>query len=91
MITTSLLFMTTFELHTSVVDKIDFQKALGKRIKEIREKNNISQAELAALCNFEKSNMNRIESGKTCPSSYTLYKISSSLSITLSEITSVIK
>ena len=74
-----------------MVDKIDFQKALGKRIKDLREIKQISQAELAALCNFEKSNMNRIESGKTCPSSYTLYKISSALGITLSEITSVIE
>ena len=82
--------MTTFGNHISVVDKIDFQKALGRRIREIREKNNISQAELAALCNFEKSNMNRIESGKTCPSSYTLYKISTNLEVALSDITSVI-
>ncbi|QFG52032.1 helix-turn-helix domain-containing protein [Chryseobacterium sp.] len=73
-----------------MVDKIDFQKALGRRIKDLRETKNVSQAELAALCNFEKSNMNRIESGKTCPSSYTLYKISTALEVKLSEVTSVI-
>ncbi|MCQ9635058.1 helix-turn-helix domain-containing protein [Chryseobacterium sp. WG23] len=51
----------------------------------------MSQAELALLCNFEKSNMNRIETGKTCPSSFTLYKISISLEVKLSEITDVIE
>lgn len=73
------------------MEKLDFQVALGKRIKELRLEKNISQAELAALCNFEKSNMNRIESGKTCPSSYTLYKISTHLEVKLSSITSVIE
>ena len=73
------------------VEKIDFQKALGKRIKELRLAKNISQAELGALCNFEKSNMNRIEAGKTCPSSYTLFKIYINLGVKLSEITSVIE
>ena len=72
------------------MDKIDFQKALGKKVRDIRETKKISQAELAALCNFEKSNMNRIESGNTCPSSYTLYKIAKGLQVKISEITSAI-
>ncbi|MNT25711.1 anaerobic benzoate catabolism transcriptional regulator [compost metagenome] len=74
-----------------LVEKSDFQKALGKRIRQLREEKNLSQAELSALCNFEKSNMNRIESGKTSPSSYTLYKISLGLEVKLSSITDVIE
>ena len=73
------------------MDKEKFQIALGKRIKQLREEKNLSQAELAALCNFEKSNMNRIEAGRTCPSSFTLYKISISLGVKLSSITSTIE
>ena len=73
------------------MEKLEFQVALGKRIRQLREDKNLSQAELAALCNFEKSNMNRIESGKTCPSSFTLYKISSALEVTLSSITNTIE
>lgn len=73
------------------MEKKDFQIALGKRIRQLREENNLSQAELAALCNFEKSNMNRIESGKTCPSSFTLYKISIALEVKLSSITNTIE
>lgn len=74
-----------------LVEKLDFQISLGKRIRQLREEKKISQAELALLCNFEKSNMNRIETGKTCPSSFTLYKISISLEVKLSEITNVIE
>lgn len=73
------------------MEKVEFQIALGKRIRQLREEKNLSQAELAALCNFEKSNMNRIESGKTCPSSFTLYKISASLEVKLSSITNTIE
>lgn len=73
------------------MEKQDFQIALGKRIRQLREDKNLSQAELAALCNFEKSNMNRIESGKTCPSSFTLYKISIALEVKLSSITNTIE
>ncbi|WMC07176.1 MAG: hypothetical protein PQ275_17950 [Elizabethkingia anophelis] len=84
--------MTTFGVHyNSLMSKEEFQKAIGKRIKYLRTGQNMSQAELAALCNFEKSNMNRIESGKTNPSSYTLYRISVSLGVKLSDITNVIK
>ena len=37
---------------------------IGKKIKEIRELKDISQQDLAARCNFEKSNMSRLEAGK---------------------------
>lgn len=73
------------------MEKVEFQIALGKKIRQLREEKNLSQAELAALCNFEKSNMNRIESGKTCPSSFTLYKISIALEVKLSSITNTIE
>lgn len=72
------------------MDKVEFQIALGKRIRQLREDKNLSQAELAALCNFEKSNMNRIEAGRTCPSSFTLYKISTGLGVQLSDITDLV-
>ncbi|WP_435522914.1 hypothetical protein [Chryseobacterium indoltheticum] len=42
------------------MDKKEYQVAIGKRIKQLREKKNISQVELAALCNFEKSNMSSV-------------------------------
>lgn len=71
------------------MDKKELQVKIGKRIKELRELKNISQIDLASACNFEKSNMNRIESGNTCPSIYTLYKIAQNLEIKMTEITDV--
>lgn len=59
---------------------------IGKRIKKLREEKNISQQALAYLCDFEKSNMSRIESGRTNPTIGTLYKISLALSVNLIEL-----
>ncbi|MFP3598440.1 helix-turn-helix domain-containing protein [Chryseobacterium sp. SIMBA_029] len=68
------------------MDKKEYQVAIGKRIKQLREKKNISQVELAALCNFEKSNMSRLEAGNTNPTAYTLYIIAQKLEIETFEI-----
>jgi len=72
------------------LDKKSFQVLIGKRIRQLREEKNISQIELASLCNFEKSNMSRLEAGNTNPTAYTLYKIAQNLNVPLSEITNVI-
>lgn len=68
------------------MNKKEFQIAIGKRIKELREKKNISQTELGNLCDIERTNMNRIEAGKTNPTSYTLYKIALKLNVELSQL-----
>ena len=66
--------------------KKEFQIALGKRIKQLREEKNISQTELGNLCEIERSNMNRIEAGNTNPTSYTLYRIAQKLEVDLPEL-----
>jgi len=71
------------------LDKLSLQVKIGRRIKELRESKNISQVDLAYACDFEKSNMSRIEAGKTCPNIYTLYKIAQYLEINLSELVSL--
>lgn len=63
--------------------------AIGKNIKAIREERNISQAELAARCNYEKSNMSRIESGKTNLTIGTLLNIAESLDTTIINLISI--
>lgn len=68
------------------VDKKELQIAIGKRIRQIRESKNMSQVDLASACNFEKSNMSRIESGNTSPNIFTLYLISKNLNVNLSEL-----
>lgn len=59
---------------------------LGKKIKEIRLDNNISQVELANNCDFEKSNMNRIEAGRANTTIVTLRKIATALNIKVVDI-----
>ncbi|QEE49122.1 helix-turn-helix transcriptional regulator [Flavobacterium alkalisoli] len=78
--------MTTFELYRiQQLDKQDFQNRIGNRIRQLREAQKISQVELAHLCNFEKSNMNRIEAGNTSTNTFTLYKICLALGISMKE------
>ncbi len=76
--------MTT--INSSRLNKEDFQKALGNRIRQIREEKNISQTDLGNMCNIERSNMNRIEAGNTNPSSYLLYQIAEKLGVEASEL-----
>lgn len=59
---------------------------VGERIKEIRNEKNISQQDLAAKCNFEKSNLSRLEAGRTDPKLSTLEKVAKGLDVTLSEL-----
>jgi len=62
-----------------------FLANLGGRIKELRQKQEITQNELAVRCEFEKASMSRIESGKTNPTVLTLRKISKALDVPVSE------
>ncbi len=67
-------------------DKKKLQSAIGKRIKELRESKNIPQQDLAAACDFEKSNMARLEAGNTNPILYTLKKIADNLEVNLEDL-----
>ena len=72
-----------------MINKEDLLISIGKNIKKIRESKKINQAELAALCNYEKSNMSRIESGKTNLTIGTLLTISKALDTTIIELLKV--
>ena len=65
------------------------QQKIGQRIRELRESKGITQQNLAAICNFEKANLSRIEAGRTNPTVSTLYKISQALEITISELVDI--
>lgn len=68
--------MTEAELHA----------LLGARIKNLRLQKNISQIQLAVECGFERSNMSRIEAGRTNPTIGSLYKIAKALGVSLYEL-----
>lgn len=67
-------------------DKLRLQSAIGQRIRTLREDRGISQQDLAAACNFEKSNMARLEAGRTNPTLYTLKKIAENLEVPLEKL-----
>jgi transcriptional regulator with XRE-family HTH domain len=69
----------------------EFQHKLGKRIKTLREMKGVSQQELASICDFEKSNMSRLEAGRTNPTILTLLKICAALSIDLPDLVNINK
>ncbi len=59
---------------------------LGKQIQKLRESKGLSQQDLAAKCNFEKSNMSRLEAGRVNSTLSTLEKIAKALDVTLVEL-----
>lgn len=69
-----------------MADKKQLQVAVGKRIKMLREERKISQQDIAAACNIEKSNFSRLEAGNTNPTLYTLQKIAENLDVDLCEV-----
>ncbi len=61
-------------------------KSLGNNIKKLREERGLSQLDLAARCNFEKSNMSRIEAGRSNFTIATLYKIAIAMNIEIKDL-----
>lgn len=78
--------LSTLIIFHQSLDKESLQILISKRIKQIREEKKISQSDLGAMYNFEKSNMSRIESGRISPSLITLYKIATALNIEFYEL-----
>jgi len=72
-----------------MTDKKQLQIAIGKRIRALREEKNISQQDVAGLCNIEKSNFSRIEAGNTNPTIFTLSKIAKHLEVKLKDLVDV--
>ena len=65
------------------MDKSEFLKKVGKRIKEVRLQNGISQADLVGRMQGEidPTNISRIESGRTNPTVFTLFRIAEALEV----------
>lgn len=61
-------------------------KRVGKRIQEIRDEKNLSQQDLAAKCNFEKSSMSRLEAGNVNGTLSTYEKVANGLEVPIIEL-----
>jgi len=59
---------------------------LGRKIRDKRKEQKLSQDKLAALCDIEKANLSRIETGKTNATVLTLKKIGKALFVNFSEM-----
>jgi ribosome-binding protein aMBF1 (putative translation factor) len=82
---------TNFELSNTTTKNSSMsdntlQITVGKQIQKLRELKGISQQDLAAKCNFEKSNMSRLEAGRVNPTLSTLEKVAKALDVTLAEL-----
>lgn len=71
------------------MNKEDVIKKVGLRIRELRENKNMSIMELADKLDIEYNNMIRIEKGRTNPTLGTLYNISKSLGVKLTDIVDI--
>jgi len=73
------------------VEKSKILKVVGKRIKDIRESKGISQVELVGRMQGEidPTNISRIESGRTNPTLFTLFRISQALEVKLTDLLNV--
>lgn len=74
-------------MKTRVRLKKKLLKSLGLKIKEIRTTKGITQEELAALIDSDRSYIGAIEQGRKSPSIYCLFVIANCLNVSLSELT----
>ncbi|WP_204659642.1 helix-turn-helix transcriptional regulator [Dyadobacter sandarakinus] len=66
-----------------MLNKVELQKLIGRRIVQLRTEKGWSQADLARACEKDRQAMERIENGKLSPSLYTLYEIAVALEVRL--------
>lgn len=71
-------------MNTKVFIQVSAQ--VGARIKQLREEKSMNQQDLADLCNFDKSDMSKIESGQANPTLKTLQIISQALEVKIGEL-----
>ena len=62
-----------------------FLKYIGKQIATLRRDNDLTQVEVCALINMEKTNLSAIENGRQNATSLTLLKIANSIGVEVSD------
>jgi transcriptional regulator with XRE-family HTH domain len=75
--------------------EVQLLKKIGQRIKQIREDKELTQDKLGiemslgrpkTVKEYDKSNVSRLEAGKSNPRIFTLYRVSQALGVTLDEL-----
>lgn len=72
----------------SSMEKSELLKKVGKKIQKIRLGKGLSQVDLVGLVegSIDTTNISRIESGRTNPTLYNLYRISQALDVPLKDL-----
>lgn len=71
-----------------VMNKQELLKSVGKRIQDIRVSKGLTQVDLVGRIDgdIDTTNISRIESGRTNPTIYTLYRIAVALETTIDNL-----
>ena len=72
----------------SSMEKLELLKNIGKRVQDLRLSKSLTQVDLVGKIDgdIDTTNISRIESGRTNPTIYTLYRISQALEVELSDL-----
>lgn len=72
----------------SSMEKLELLKKVGKKVQELRNEKGMKQVDLAAKIqgDIDTTNISRIESGRTNPTIYTLYRIAIALEVSLTDL-----
>jgi transcriptional regulator with XRE-family HTH domain len=65
---------------------IAYQKKLGQRIKEVREGKELSQLDVASICDYDKTTISRIENGRTNITLKTLVTLALAMEVDISKL-----
>lgn len=71
------------------MNKDDLLVAIGARIRRIRLTKDLTQSQLASICNFEKSTVSKIEGGQVNISYLTLYRLSAGLDVSICKLVTI--
>jgi len=73
------------------MEKTDLLKIIGSNVKRIRLSKGFAQIDLASrvIGSIDTTNISRIESGRTNPTIFTLYRIATALEVPVSELTNI--
>ncbi|HHY74240.1 MAG TPA: helix-turn-helix transcriptional regulator [Bacillus bacterium] len=74
-----------------MVDKHLFKKAIGKQIRLIRLEHNKTLEQLGESSNLDPNNLGKIERGEKIPSTQTLFKLYSSMNISIDRLFKAVK
>ena len=74
----------------SIMDRLEFLKNIGLKVKKARESKGFAQVDLAVKMQgkIDVTNISRIESGRTNPTIFTLFRIAEALDISITELLS---